>query len=119
MKCNVINNKNILIHLTDMESILFVYLLFKFIYLFYVSALSLKTHLRASDPITDGCEPPCGCWKLNSGPLEEQSVLLATEPSLQPLLFIFKSWFFCVALAVLKHTEIHLPLLPSAWVKGA
>jgi len=40
---------------------------------------------RALDLITDGCEPPCGCWKLNSGPLEEQSVLLPTEPSLQPL----------------------------------
>jgi hypothetical protein len=35
-------------------------------------------------PITDGCEPPCGCWELNSGPLEEQSVLLTTEPSFQP-----------------------------------
>jgi hypothetical protein len=33
----------------------------------------------------DGCEPPCGCWDLNSGPSEEQSVLLTTEPSLQPL----------------------------------
>jgi hypothetical protein len=32
----------------------------------------------------DSCEPPCGCWDLNSGPLEEQSVLLTTEPSLQP-----------------------------------
>jgi hypothetical protein len=40
---------------------------------------------RASDPITDGFEPPCGCWELNLGPLEEQSVLLPTEPSLQPL----------------------------------
>ena len=38
---------------------------------------------RASDPITDGCEPPRGCWELNSGPLEEQSVLLTAEPSLQ------------------------------------
>jgi hypothetical protein len=28
------------------------------------------------------CEPPCGCWELNSGPLEEQSVLLTTEPAL-------------------------------------
>jgi hypothetical protein len=36
------------------------------------------------DPITDGCEPSCGCWGLNSGPLEEQSVLFTTEPSLQP-----------------------------------
>jgi hypothetical protein len=25
----------------------------------------------------------CGCWGLNSGPSEEQSVLLTTEPSLQ------------------------------------
>ena len=39
---------------------------------------------RASDPITNGCEPPYGCWKLNLGPLEEQSVLLNTEPPCQP-----------------------------------
>ena len=34
------------------------------------------------DPITDGCEPPCGCWDLNSGPLEEQSALshLSSHP---------------------------------------
>ena len=38
-----------------------------------------------SDLITDGCEPPCGCWELNSGPPEEQSVLLPAEPSHQPL----------------------------------
>jgi hypothetical protein len=38
---------------------------------------------RASDLITGGCEPPCGCWDLNSGPLEEQTVLLPTEPSRQ------------------------------------
>ncbi|XP_063128212.1 dynein regulatory complex protein 8 isoform X4 [Rattus norvegicus] len=45
----------------------------------------LQTHQkRTSDPITDGCELPCSCWELNSGPLEEQSVLLTTEPSLQP-----------------------------------
>jgi hypothetical protein len=30
---------------------------------------------RASDPITDGCEPPCGCWEL---------MLLTPEPFLQP-----------------------------------
>ena len=41
---------------------------------------------RAPDLITDGCEPPCGCWELNSGPLEEQSVLLTPEPSFQPQL---------------------------------
>lgn len=32
---------------------------------------------------TDGCEPPCECWELNSGPLEEQPVLLVPEPSLR------------------------------------
>ena len=37
----------------------------------------------ASDLSTDGCEPPCGCWDLNSGPLEEQSALLTTEPAHQ------------------------------------
>ena len=36
------------------------------------------------DLIIDGCEPPFGGWELNSGPLEEQSVLLTSEPSLQP-----------------------------------
>jgi hypothetical protein len=45
----------------------------------------LQTHQkRASDLITDGCEPPCGCWDSNSGPSEEQLVLLTTEPSRQP-----------------------------------
>jgi hypothetical protein len=47
--------------------------------------LSLDTHEKsAADPVTDGCEPPCDCWELNSGPLEEQPVLLTNEPSLQP-----------------------------------
>jgi hypothetical protein len=31
----------------------------------------------------DGYELPCGCWELNSGPLEEQLVLLTAKPSLQ------------------------------------
>ena len=39
---------------------------------------------RASDPIINDYEPPCGCWELNSGPLEDQPVLLTSEPSLQP-----------------------------------
>jgi hypothetical protein len=43
-----------------------------------------NTPEEGTDPITDGCEPPCGCWALNSGTLEEQSVLLTAEPSLQP-----------------------------------
>jgi hypothetical protein len=57
-----------------------------FISYMWVHGRCLQTHQkRASDPITDGCEPPCGCWELNSGPLEEQSVLLTAEPSDQHL----------------------------------
>lgn len=41
--------------------------------------------------ITDVCEQPCGCWKSNSSPLEEQLVLLTAEISLQDILdnFVF------------------------------
>jgi hypothetical protein len=31
--------------------------------------------------VTDNCELLCGCWELNSAPLEEQPVLLTAEPS--------------------------------------
>jgi hypothetical protein len=44
---------------------------------------------RPSDLITGGCEPPCGCWDLNSGPLEEQLVLLPSELSHQPPISTF------------------------------
>jgi hypothetical protein len=58
-------------------------LFFKFYVWVHYSCV--KTHQkRVLDPITDGCEPSCGCWELNSGPLEEQSVLLIVEPSRQP-----------------------------------
>ena len=61
--------------------------IYLFIYLFNVS------QKRTSDPIADGCEPPCCWWELNSERLEEQSVLLTTEPSLQlPLPYLFASY---------------------------
>jgi hypothetical protein len=37
---------------------------------------------RAPDLIIDGNEPPYGCWELNSGPLEEQTVLLTSKVNL-------------------------------------
>ena len=37
--------------------------------------------------VMDSCELPCGCWELNLGPLEDQSMLLTTELSLQPFSF--------------------------------
>ena len=56
-----------------------------YLFILYVRMLCLHVHQRRGlDPIPDGCEPPCGCWELNSGPLEEQPVLLTAEPSLQP-----------------------------------
>ena len=42
----------------------------------------------------DGCEAQCGCWDLNSGPSEEQSVLLTTEPSLQPFTQVLRQGNF-------------------------
>ena len=60
-----------------------------FIVCIWVCSSCLQTHQkRALDPIT---KPPCGCWELNSGPLVEQSVLLTTEPSLQPLCYFFET----------------------------
>jgi hypothetical protein len=50
----------------------------------------LQTHQkRASDPTIDGCEPPCGYWEWNSGPLEEQSVLFTAKSSLQAQSTVF------------------------------
>ena len=61
-----------------------------FVLCMWVHCHRLQTHQkRESDPITNGCEPPCGCWELNSESLKEQSALLTTEPSLQPLPFLF------------------------------
>jgi hypothetical protein len=58
----------------------------RFIYFYvyeYSVAVFRHTRKKALDLNPDGCEPPCGFWELHSGPLEEQLVLLASEPSLQ------------------------------------
>jgi hypothetical protein len=48
--------------------------------------------VRVSDiGVKDICELSCTCWELNPGPLEEHSVLLTDEPSLQPHLISFLS----------------------------
>ena len=48
--------------------------------------------VKVSDPLglelkTIG-ELPCGCWNLNLNPLEEEPMLLTSEPSLQPFLLL-------------------------------
>ena len=56
---------------------------------------------QASDPLQMELQLvvswECGCWELNSGSLEEQTVLLTTEPSLQPLCPLFICYLFIVA----------------------
>ena len=50
-----------------------------------------------------------GCWELNSGPLGEQTVLLTSEPSLQPLkeLFNFTKFFMLVLEAAFLDIRIY------------
>jgi hypothetical protein len=54
-----------------------IYLFFLKIYLFiickYTVAVFRRTRRGHQISVTGGCEPPCGCWDLNFGPLEEQS----------------------------------------------
>jgi hypothetical protein len=51
-----------------------------------------KRDIQPGTGVTDGCELPHKFWDLNPGPLEEQLVLLTTEPSLHlPVLWCFYS----------------------------
>ena len=76
--------------LSDMLFFFFFYCLdcfsfFLFLTLIYYTYSFWPTgQKRVPDPITDNCEPSCRCWELNSGPLQEQAMLLTSEPSLQP-----------------------------------
>jgi hypothetical protein len=66
----------------------FSFLFFSFLDLFIIihkfTVADFRHTKRVCHLIMGGCEPPCGCWDLNSGPSEEQSVPLPTEPSHQP-----------------------------------
>jgi hypothetical protein len=60
---------------------------------------------RASDLIKGSCEPPCG-WDLNSGPWEEQSLVLPAKPSHQADLGTF--FFFSVTISFFIRYFLHL-----------
>jgi hypothetical protein len=63
-------------HLGQTAHLFFFFLNKRIILCIGVHCSCLQTHQkRESDPNTDGCEPPCGCWELNSGPLEEHAAL--------------------------------------------
>jgi hypothetical protein len=59
------------------------------------------------------CELPCGCWEMNLGLLEEQSMLLNTEPSLQPrflfFFFVFVLGFLFVCFVLFWPSDTYLP----------
>jgi hypothetical protein len=54
----------------------------------------MSVHDRGAEPVegircpgagaTDGCEPPCGCWKSHLGLLEESQVLLTLHHHSSP-----------------------------------
>jgi hypothetical protein len=52
--------------------------------MYALSAYTPACQKRASDPIIDNHELPCGCWEWNAGLLEEQPVCLTAELSFQP-----------------------------------
>jgi hypothetical protein len=63
------------------------------------------------------CEPPCSCWDLNSGPLEEQSVLLPTEQSHQPYKHLLnKNPNLC---SVWWHTDSFSPRAEARGISGS
>jgi hypothetical protein len=71
----------------------------------YVSALSAcmpAYQKRASDPRIKYFHPPCGCWELNSGSLEEEKVLLTTSQ----LFFKTNLFYICEYIVVVfRHTR--------------
>lgn len=51
---------------------------------FWFPGMSEENSASSETGVIDGHEPPCGCCKLNLGPLQEQKkILLTIEPSLQ------------------------------------
>ena len=61
----------------------FIFLFSFFLKIYYYKyTVAVFRNSRRGCQISLCCEPPCGCWDLNSGPSEEQTVLLTAEPSL-------------------------------------
>lgn len=44
-----------------------------------------KEYATPGTGVNGGCEPLCGCWQLNSGPLEEPEAFLTVKLFLAPL----------------------------------
>ena len=57
--------------------------------------------------VTDGCKPPCGCWELNLGNLEEQPVFLTMELPFQTFFFSFLVFRHRVSLCSPDYPRTH------------
>ena len=59
--------------------------------------------------VAGSCEPPFGCRESNTGPLEEEPVLLTTGSFLQPLLPLFRFDFSVAKNDLLNSTDLLTP----------
>lgn len=58
--------------------------------MYHMSVVPVGSSIFLRTGVTNSCDPPQGCWELNSGPQQEQQEWLsATETSFQPLWLIF------------------------------
>ena len=73
----------------------------------YTVALAVFRHTRRGHliPLLMVVESQCGCWGLNSGPLEKQSVLLTAEPSRHPDETFSMLCAFVVVVVVVKDPQ--------------
>ena len=86
----------------------FILNIYLFILCIWVHCNCFQTHRkRESDHIAYGCEPQRGCWELTSGPLDEQSVLLTTDPSFYPQL-LYRYYAYATHLRILHLVSILL-----------
>lgn len=53
----------------------------------YRSLWKAEGGIRSATGVLNDCVLPCGCWELNLGPLQEESLFLTSKPSLQLLCF--------------------------------
>lgn len=72
--------------LTVVVAVAVIYLYGFCLYVFHMHAMYLEARGNIGSPrtgLTGGCELPCGCRELKSGPLEDQLVSSTAKPSLQ------------------------------------
>jgi hypothetical protein len=67
-----------------------------------------RASYRPETADTDSYKQPCRCWELNHDPLEEQPVLLTSEPPLQPL-------FMCAHLCILDTSAASVYVCASVY----